>query len=79
MCSVGGIMTPVTFVSALTSLIKGDVLHFRVLGRSIVVLGSAEAIYEYLDKQSANTSDRVQTPMIELYVPFPIHFIWEIE
>ncbi|KAI1782834.1 cytochrome P450 [Ganoderma leucocontextum] len=44
----------------------GDVLYLQVLGQSIVVLGSAEAIFEYLDKRSANTSDRVQSPMIEL-------------
>ena len=45
-------------------------MHFRVLGQSMVVLGSADAIFEYLDKRSANTSDRIQTPMIELYVLF---------
>ncbi|KAI1792486.1 cytochrome P450 [Ganoderma leucocontextum] len=44
----------------------GDVLYLKVLGQPIVVLGSAEAIFEYLDKRSANTSDRVQSPMIEL-------------
>ncbi|PIL29133.1 cytochrome P450 [Ganoderma sinense ZZ0214-1] len=44
----------------------GDVLYFQVLGRSIVVLNSAESIFEYLDKRSANTSNRVQTPMVEL-------------
>ncbi|PIL29134.1 hypothetical protein GSI_09183 [Ganoderma sinense ZZ0214-1] len=46
----------------------GDVVYLQVFGQSIVVLGSPDAIFEYLDKQSANTSDRVQTPMIELNI-----------
>ena len=46
--------------------VAGDILHFRVLGTSIVVLGSADVIFEYLDGRSANTSDRKQTPLIEL-------------
>lgn len=50
----------------MTELVEGDILHFRVLGQSVVVLGSPEAIFECLDKRSANTSDRVQTPMTEL-------------
>lgn len=49
------------------SAISGDIVHLRVLGQSIVVLGSADIVFEYLDsKRSANTSDRKQTPMIEL-------------
>ena len=35
---------------------EGDVMYFQVLGQSIVVLGSSEAIVEYLDKRSTNTS-----------------------
>lgn len=46
--------------------LSGDVLHFRVLGHSTVVLGSARIIKEYLNKRSANTSDRKQTPLIKL-------------
>ncbi|TBU24745.1 cytochrome P450 [Dichomitus squalens] len=48
------------------SRVFGDVLHFRILTQSVVVLGSPEAIYELLDKRAAITSDRVQSPMIEL-------------
>ncbi|KAI0697627.1 cytochrome P450 [Cerioporus squamosus] len=44
----------------------GDILHFRILGHSTVILGSAEVMTRYLDKRSANTSDRKQTPLIEL-------------
>ncbi len=41
-------------------------MHFQVLGQHIVVLGSSDVIFEYLDKRSANTSDRKVTPMLEL-------------
>lgn len=47
-------------------LFVGDILHFRVLGQSTVVLGSANVMTEYLNKNSVNTSDRKQTPLIEL-------------
>ncbi|KAH9929106.1 O-methylsterigmatocystin oxidoreductase [Epithele typhae] len=46
----------------------GDVLYFRVLGQSILVLNNATAIAEYLDKNTVNTSDRARsiTLMVEL-------------
>ncbi|RDX45834.1 cytochrome P450 [Lentinus brumalis] len=44
----------------------GDILHFRVLGDSFVALGSASVVMEYLDKGSANTSDRKESVLIEL-------------
>ena len=40
----------------------------EILGRHYVVLGSADVIMEYLDKRSANTSDRIRTPLLDLYV-----------
>ena len=43
-------------------------MHFRVLGRSIVVLGSPSAISEVLEKRSLTTSGRLQSPLIELQV-----------
>lgn len=43
----------------------GDVLHLRVLGRSIVVLNSVHAAVELLDKRSANYSDRPKFPIYE--------------
>ena len=48
----------------------GSVLYFKSLGRSVLVLGSIDVIDEYLNKRSLNTSDRKQTPLIELCV-FP--------
>ena len=45
---------------------SGDVIHFRVLGQSIVVLGSTDAISEFLEKRSATTSDRQQCVNVEL-------------
>ncbi|RDX45824.1 cytochrome P450 [Lentinus brumalis] len=44
----------------------GDVLYFSVMGQSILVLDSARAVHELLEKKAANTSDRTQSPMIEL-------------
>ncbi|RDX45842.1 cytochrome P450 [Lentinus brumalis] len=44
----------------------GDILHLQVLNKHIVVLGSADIISEYLEKRSANTSDREHTIMLEL-------------
>lgn len=41
-------------------------MHFQVLGQRVVVLGSSDVVLEYLDKRSANTSDRKVTPMLEL-------------
>ncbi|RPD61613.1 hypothetical protein L227DRAFT_55550 [Lentinus tigrinus ALCF2SS1-6] len=41
-------------------------MHLRFFGVHIVVLGSPEVIFEYLDKRSVNTSDREHTPLIEL-------------
>ena len=46
--------------------LAGDIIHFRTMGNSIVVLGSASMIMEYLDKRTANTSDRKQSVLIEL-------------
>ncbi|PIL29136.1 cytochrome P450 [Ganoderma sinense ZZ0214-1] len=44
----------------------GDIIHFRTLGQSMIVLGSPEIINEYLEKRASNTSDRPQTPIINL-------------
>ena len=53
-------------VGLLSHISVGSIVHFRVLGQSIIVLNSADAIYELLEKRSATSSDRLQTPMIEL-------------
>ncbi|PIL29172.1 cytochrome P450 [Ganoderma sinense ZZ0214-1] len=44
----------------------GDIIHFRIFGKSTVVLGSPGIIHEYLEKRATNTSDRVQTPVFEM-------------
>ncbi|KAI0742101.1 cytochrome P450 [Daedaleopsis nitida] len=46
--------------------VYGDVVHVPVLGHSVVILGSANAIFDLLHKRSAATSDRQQSPTIEL-------------
>ncbi|KAI1785552.1 cytochrome P450 [Ganoderma leucocontextum] len=44
----------------------GDVLRLRTFNQDMVILGSPEVIFELLDRRSANTSDRKQTPSIPL-------------
>lgn len=47
---------------------SGDILFFRMLGQSLMVLGSAKVAFELLEKRSVNYSDRPQSPMFDLYV-----------
>ena len=52
----------------------GDVIYLSVVGRPIVVLNSAEAARDLMDKRSANYSDRPRIVVIgEMYHLFP-HF-----
>ena len=44
----------------------GDLMHFKLLGQHMLVLGSPEVIVELLDKHSANTSDRSMSPLTTL-------------
>ncbi|EMD39781.1 hypothetical protein CERSUDRAFT_112052 [Gelatoporia subvermispora B] len=44
----------------------GDVVHIHVLGQSIIILNSAEAASDLMEKRSANYSDRLQTEMMKL-------------
>ena len=48
------------------NIIAGPILYLEAFRQPIVVLGSPEAVLEYLDRRSANTSDRKQTPSIAL-------------
>ncbi|KAF5020998.1 hypothetical protein F66182_6979 [Fusarium sp. NRRL 66182] len=45
-----------------------DVVHVRSLGRSTVVLNSAEAARDILDKKGANFCDRPRFPLLEVIV-----------
>ncbi|KAH9929053.1 cytochrome P450 [Epithele typhae] len=44
----------------------GPVVHLNILGQSIVVLGDPRTISELLEKRSAHSSDRKQTPLVDL-------------
>lgn len=47
----------------------GDVIYTSVVGRPAIILNSAEAARDLMDKQSANFSDRPRTVLHgELYV-----------
>nr|VWO97107.1 N/A [Ganoderma boninense] len=43
-----------------------DIVHLKVLGRHICVLGSPRSIFELLDKRSSVTSDREHSPVVRL-------------
>ncbi len=44
----------------------GDLIYLRVFGKGILLIGRAELAHEFLDKRSANTSDRASNPAMEL-------------
>ncbi|KAI0826821.1 CyP450 monooxygenase [Trametes gibbosa] len=48
------------------SQVYGDVISFRLLGQRVMILGTAKAAFELLEKRSGNYSDRPVSPMIEL-------------
>ena len=61
-------MQPDYEISMLTMLRIGDVIYLKALSREMLVVNSAEAAYEILDKNSSLTSDRPQNIMISLCV-----------
>lgn len=46
--------------------VSGDVLYLQILGQPMVVLGSAQAAFELLEKRSAQYSDRPNAAMLGL-------------
>ncbi|KAI0662146.1 cytochrome P450 [Cubamyces menziesii] len=44
----------------------GDMVYLGGLGRHVLVLSKPDVIFEFLDKHSANTSDRVNNTIVEL-------------
>ncbi|KAI9058138.1 cytochrome P450 [Trametes sanguinea] len=46
--------------------IYGDIVYLEVLGKPMLILGSPGIISEFLDKRSANSCDRVQSPLAGL-------------
>ncbi|KAI0629120.1 cytochrome P450 [Trametes polyzona] len=44
----------------------GDVTYLKVLGQSVILIGSYEAACELLEKRSANYSDRPQSVMVKM-------------
>lgn len=53
-------------ISVLTNSL-GDVMHIHFLGQSVVVLNSAKAAVDLLDKRSANYSDRPHFALLEMF------------
>lgn len=46
----------------------GDVVYLRILNRPIIVLNSAEAATELLEKRGENYSDRPNIPIFHMWV-----------
>jgi hypothetical protein len=46
----------------------GDVIYVEALGQKLVILGSAQAVDDLLERRSAIYSDRIVTPMIDMCV-----------
>ena len=44
----------------------GDVVYVPVFGHHFLILGSAKAVFDLLDKRSAITSDRHASPITEM-------------
>ncbi|KAM5539491.1 hypothetical protein V8D89_006943 [Ganoderma adspersum] len=44
----------------------GDILFFRTLGQSMIILGNPRLAFEFLEKRSSNYSDRPLSPMFDL-------------
>ena len=53
----------------------GDVVHLKPLGQHIIILGSAKAAFDLLDKRSNIYSDRPKSLVIELYARVSCHGI----
>ena len=65
MVSCGFCITAYPLVSFLT-LSTGNIVYMNSMGRSILILGDPGLAEEFLEKNSMNTSDRPETPVIEL-------------
>ena len=46
----------------------GDIVYTSICGNQILLLNSAEVVFDLLDKRSMIYSDRPQLPMLELFV-----------
>jgi hypothetical protein len=50
----------------------GDIICLDALGQKIVVLGSSTAVADLLDRRGAKYSSRSLSPILQLFVLFPI-------
>ena len=57
----GGVMRRLLTMSS-----SGDIVHLRAPGRDIIVLDSAAAVSEVMEQRTANSSDRLVGPIVEL-------------
>lgn len=71
---------PTAALDLITMWIIGNVVCLRVLNQSVVILGDPDVILAFMDRRSANTSSRVQTPSFSLCVLLliPSHLVYEV-
>jgi hypothetical protein len=58
--------------------VSGDILSFRVFGQVIVVLNSAKATKDLLERRGNIYSDRPVIPIHEMYVFLPLMCFYRI-
>lgn len=57
---------PVFVPSTLMATVTGDMVYLSICGQPMLVIGSATAARELLEKRSANTSDRQYSTVLDL-------------
>ena len=55
-------------ISASLTTCQGDVFCIQVFSQHLIILNSPETNAQFMDKKTANSSDRMITPVIRLYV-----------
>lgn len=68
-----GEFMPQVSISSVSHRIEGDIVHLRVLGRSVIYINSAKAVNELFEQHSSISSDRPVARMVNWYglISFP--------
>ena len=67
-CACSGVVISVSLTTC-----QGDVFCIEVFSQHLIILNSPEVNAQFMDKKTANSSDRMITPVIRLYVlPFDL-------
>ena len=55
--------------------LAGDIVHVKIFGKHVIMLNSARAVNDLLDKRSSIYSDRPHLPLIKLSVTVVVNDI----